>query len=86
MFKPDVPQCHFLPYTLMFWWSLTGSTTPHLAAVALILACRSIADACSCMAPPPPKVALEGSSAVFSGKCVKIEVKEFNKVCTFEVD
>ncbi len=46
----------------------------------------SLADACSCIAPPPPKQALAGSEAVFSGKCIDVVVKDRIKTCTFEVD
>jgi hypothetical protein len=47
---------------------------------------NSLAWACSCAPPPPPKLAMEASSAVFSGKVVSIETEgEFEKAVTLEV-
>lgn len=46
----------------------------------------SLAWACSCAPPPPPKLAMEASSAVFSGKVVSIEKEgDFEKAVTLEV-
>lgn len=47
------------------------------------------AAACSCIEPPPPKQAMEASSAVFSGKVVEIQQGQQQfapKRVTFEVD
>ncbi len=58
-------------------------------ALAFLIASQSLipaALACSCAPPPPPKQALAGSTAVFSGKCISVEIKEQRKIVTFEVD
>ncbi len=60
-----------------------------LTCVLCVLALASapyIADACSCLPPPPPKEHMAKMEAVFSGTCVDIVVKDFQKICTFEVD
>lgn len=46
----------------------------------------SVADACSCAQPPPPRQALEGATAVFTGKVVKVEQVELERRVTVEVE
>ena len=55
-----------------------------IAAVAVFSA--QTIFACSCIAPPPPKKALEGASAVFMGKVKSIERVDFSVTVTFEVE
>lgn len=60
-----------------------------ISTIVLLLALQLTAPsahACSCAPPPPPKKALEGSTAVFSGKCISVEIKDQQKIVTFEVD
>lgn len=46
----------------------------------------SVALACSCAPPPPPKAALAASTAVFSGKVVKVEpIGDFQRAVTLVV-
>jgi len=55
--------------------------------LALVFTVNHTAFACSCVPPPEPKKALEGSVAVFSGKVTKVEIdeKKFRKEVTIEV-
>lgn len=58
-------------------------------ALAFIFATQltvSNAHACDCIVPNSPKRELETSTAVFSGKCISVEIKEQQKIVTFEVD
>lgn len=61
----------------------------HLV-IALALACIEFTIlptlACDCAAPPPPKKALEGSAAVFSGKVTQVKIVDQTKHVTIEVD
>lgn len=57
-----------------------------LASVLCLLIAANVADACKCAPPPPPKEAMAGAEAVFSGKCIDIVIKDRQKICTFEVD
>ena len=41
--------------------------------VAMAVAGAGLAQACSCIAPPPPKKAMEQAHSVFSGKVTKVE-------------
>ncbi len=57
-----------------------------LVLFGFLLACSTVSYACSCLPPPPPKESLEASSAVFSGKVLKIEdAGEFERAVTLEV-
>lgn len=59
--------------------------TSTVLGLLALLGATSV-EACSCIPPPPPKKALEQSTAVFSGKVVKINrVGDHNHV-TFAVD
>ena len=54
--------------------------------VAMAVAGAGMAEACSCIAPPPPKKALEQANSVFSGKVTKIEeAGESELAVTFEL-
>ena len=61
----------------------------HLA-IAFVVACIQFANlpvqGCSCLPPPPPKKALEGSAAVFSGKVTEVKIVDQTKHVTIEVD
>ncbi len=56
-----------------------------LVLVAALCAVPTLAQACSCIAPPAPKVALEQSAAVFIGKAVKTESAGFSNTYRFTV-
>ncbi len=57
-----------------------------LVLFGILVACGTVAYACSCAPPPPPKESLEAASAVFSGKVLKIEdAGEFERAVTLEV-
>ena len=49
------------------------NNTLRFALVGALCALPSLAQACSCLAPPAPKVALEKSAAVFVGRVAKVE-------------
>lgn len=62
----------------------------HFPALGLLFSLSiatfaEIANACSCLPPPPPRTALEQSSAVFSGKVISLEPKPGLVRVTFEV-
>lgn len=56
-------------------------------AVVLLVAATaaSVAEACKCRQPPPPKESLEQSDAVFLGKVTSIAEEENGIVATIEV-
>jgi hypothetical protein len=58
---------------------LSGACFLFAAAVA------TPAWSCSCIAPPPPKTALEKSAAVFAGKVTAIERQGLKYRVTFEI-
>jgi hypothetical protein len=62
--------------------------TPLLIAAIISASSVPSALACSCLPPPPPKEAMEKSTAVFSGKVTKIELDEakHRRTVTIEVD
>src|SRR5437879_6296609 len=57
-----------------------------LTACLLALGPVTELAACSCPGPPPPKKALELSTAVFLGEAVKVEVEGETRTVTFKVD
>ena len=56
-----------------------------LAAIGALCAVSSAAYACSCMAPPAPKIALEKSAAVFVGQVASVEKGQYNNTFQFKV-
>lgn len=55
-------------------------------ALVVNLGMISLASACSCLSPPPPRTALEQSHAVFSGKVLSVEKDgDFGVAVTIEV-
>ena len=56
-----------------------------LAAIGALCAVSSAAYACSCMAPPAPKIALEKSAAVFVGQVASVEKGQYGNTFQFKV-
>ncbi len=56
-----------------------------LALVGALCSFPAIAQACSCMAPPAPKIALEKSAAVFVGRVASVEKSQFSNKFQFSV-
>ena len=56
-----------------------------LATLGALCATSSVVYACSCTAPPAPKVALEQAAAVFIGKVSSVEQGKFGNTFQFKV-
>ena len=56
-----------------------------LATLGALCAVSSVAYACSCKAPPAPKIALEQASAVFVGRVAAVEQGDFGNKFRFKV-
>ena len=56
-----------------------------VGALCALLVAAPWAHACSCLAPPAPKIALQQSAAVFAGRVASVQVEGNNRRFTFDV-
>ena len=62
--------------------------SPFLALAGVLCAlsvAAPLAQACSCLAPPAPKIALQQSAAVFAGRVASVRTQGNNQLFTFDV-
>lgn len=65
--------------------NLDMNHTFKITFVGALCALPAVAQACSCMAPPAPKVALEKSAAVFVGRVTSVEKSDSSNKYQFSV-